>query len=109
MDTHGEVGFELVYDRVIAQFVLTPDSPVRWSLRNQLLWPFAGVMAVTLVLVSSVNGWLAARRATEQIQSQLSKIAETLKRPPFPLTESVLRQARSLSGAELVVTDSEGK
>jgi len=82
---------------------------VRWSLRNQLLWPFAGVMAVTLVLVSGVNAWLATRRATEQIQSQLSKIGETLKRPPFPLTESVLRQARSLSGAELVVTDAEGK
>jgi signal transduction histidine kinase len=82
---------------------------VRWSLRNQLLWPFAGVMAVTLVLVSGVNAWLATRRATEQIQSQLSKIGETLRRPPFPLTESVLRQARSLSGAELVVTDAEGK
>jgi signal transduction histidine kinase len=82
---------------------------VRWSLRSQLLWPFAGVMAVTLVLVSGINAWLATRRAEEQIQSQLSNIGETLKRPPFPLTESVLRQARSLSGAELVVTDVQGK
>ena len=47
-------------------------------------------MAVTLMLVSGVNAWLATRRATEQIQSQLSKIGETLKRPPYPLTESVL-------------------
>ena len=82
---------------------------MRWPLRYQLLWPFAGVMAVTLVLVSGVNAWLATRRAEEQIQSQLSNIGETLKRPPFPLTESVLRQARSLSGAELVVTDAQGK
>lgn len=66
-------------------------------------------MAVTLVLVSGVNAWLATRRAEGQIQSQLSNIGETLKRPPFPLTESVLRQARSLSGAELVVTDAKGK
>jgi hypothetical protein len=65
-------------------------------------------MAVTLVLVSGINAWLATRRAAEQIQSQLAKIGETLKRPPFPLTESVLRQARSLSGAELVVTDAKG-
>jgi signal transduction histidine kinase len=82
---------------------------VRWPLRNQLLWPFAGVMAATLVLVSGVNAWLASRRAAEQIESQLSNIGETLKRPPFPLTESVLKQARSLSGAELVVTDAESK
>ncbi|MFN0019794.1 MAG: sensor histidine kinase [Pirellulaceae bacterium] len=82
---------------------------MRWPIRNQLLWPFAGVMAVTLVIVSGVNAWLATRRAEEQIQTQLSNIGETLKRPPFPLTESVLRQARSLSGAELVVTDAGGK
>lgn len=82
---------------------------MRWSLRNQLLWPFAGVMAVTLVVVSGVNAWLATRRAEQQILSQLANIGESLKRPPYPLTESVLRQVRSLSGAELVVTDSAGK
>lgn len=82
---------------------------MRWPLRNQLLWPFAGVMAVTLVIVSGVNAWLATRRAEEQIQTQLLNIGETLKRPRFPLTESVLRQAKSLSGADLVVTDGQKK
>ena len=82
---------------------------MRWSIRNQLLWPFAGVMAATLVIVSGVNAWLATRRAEQQIQTQLSDVGETLKRPPFPLTESVLRQARGLSGAELVVTDANSK
>src|SRR5262245_21349191 len=82
---------------------------MRWSLRNQLLWPFAGVMAVTLVLVSGVNAWLAARRAEQQILAQLANIGETLRRPPYPLSESVLRQIRSLSGAELVVADAAGK
>ncbi len=66
-------------------------------------------MAVTLALVSGVNAWLATRRAEAQIQTQLANIGQTLKRPPFPLTESVLRQARSLSGTELVVMDMEGK
>lgn len=82
---------------------------MRWPIRNQLLWPYAGVMAVTLVIVSGVNAWLATRRAEEQIQTQLLNIGETLKRPRFPLTESVLRQAKSLSGADLVVTDSQKK
>lgn len=66
-------------------------------------------MAVTLVIVSGVNAWLATRRAEEQIQTQLLNIGETLKRPRFPLTESVLRQAKSLSGADLVVTDGQKK
>ncbi|MBC7852752.1 MAG: HAMP domain-containing histidine kinase [Pirellulaceae bacterium] len=82
---------------------------MRWPLHYQLLWPFAGVMALTLAVVSGVNAWLATRRAEEQIQSQLSNIGETLRRPPFQLTHSVLQQARGLSGAELVVTDSAGK
>lgn len=82
---------------------------MRWSLRNQLLWPFAGVMAVTLVLVSGVNAWLATRRAEEQIRTQLSNTGQTLQQLRFPLTESVLRQAKSLSGADLVVTDAQGK
>lgn len=81
---------------------------MRWSLRNQLLWPFAGVMAVTLVIVSGVNAWLATRRAEEQIQTQLSNTGQTLQQLRFPLTESVLRQAKSLSGADLVVTDAQG-
>ena len=82
---------------------------MRWPIRYQLLWPFAGVMAAALVLVSGVNAYLASRRAEEQIQSQLRNIAQTLQRPPYPLTESVLKQAGALSGAELVVTDSQGK
>jgi signal transduction histidine kinase len=66
-------------------------------------------MAVTLVIVSGVNAWLATRRAAEQIQTQLSNTGQTLQQLRFPLTESVLRQAKSLSGADLVVTDSQGK
>lgn len=81
---------------------------MRWPIRHQLLWPLTGVMVVALVAVSGTNAYLATRRAEQEIQAQLRNIAQTLRRPSFPLTESVLRQARSLSGAELIVTSQSG-
>lgn len=81
---------------------------VRWPLRNQILLPFAGVTVVTLVVVSVLNALLASRRTESQVAQQLYDVAETLRPSSFPLTETVLKQARGLSGAELVVLDDEG-
>ena len=82
---------------------------MRWPLRNQMLVPFAGVILAAVTLVSVLNAWLAAHRAERQLESQLRRIVATLQNPAFPLTESVLQQARGLSGAEFVVTEEAGR
>jgi signal transduction histidine kinase len=71
--------------------------------------PMAGVMLATVVVGSSVDAWLAGRRAQSQIRSQLRDIGQTLAGASFPLTDNVLRQMRGLSGAEFVVVDQGGK
>ncbi len=70
--------------------------------------PMACAMLVTVVAISILNAWLAGRRVLEGIQSQVHDMAETLVTASFPLTDSVLRQMRGLSGAEFVVADRSG-
>ncbi len=70
--------------------------------------PMAGAMLMTVVAISLLNAWLAGRRVLEGIQSQVHEMAGTLATASFPLTDSVLRQMRGLSGAEFVVVDRTG-
>jgi signal transduction histidine kinase len=82
---------------------------VRWSLRNQILLPMAGLMLVTLLGVSALNVYLAVQRTRSQIESQLREVTRTIAQASYPLTDNVLRQMRGLSGAELVVASEEGE
>ena len=84
-------------------------SPVRWSLRNQILLPMAGLMLVTLLGVSALNVYLAVQRTRNQIESQLRDVTRTIVEATFPLTDNVLRQMHGLSGAELVVVSESGQ
>jgi len=81
---------------------------MRWPLRNQILLSMMGVTLITLVAVSALNVVLSARVAGRQIERQLQDVARTLAESSFPLTDSVLRQMRGLSGAEYVLVDDSG-
>ncbi len=82
---------------------------MRWPLRYQILFPFAGVMLAVVVGVSLLDAYLAARRTQRQIEQQLQGVAQTLLEANFPLTEAVLKQTRGLSGAEFLLTDQQGR
>ena len=82
---------------------------MRWPLRFQILLPMAGVMVVTVSLVSGVSAYFAAHRTERQIEKQLRDVARTLSRSTFPLTDSVLQQMRGLVGAEFVLQDPAGE
>ncbi len=82
---------------------------MRWPIRNQILVPFSLAMLLVLVGVTALNAWLAARRSAQQIEQQLSGLAQTLTKTRFPLTDAVLGQMQALSGAEFVLMDPHGK
>ncbi len=82
---------------------------MRWPLRYQILLPFAGAMLLVVIGVTLLDAYLAAGRTQRQIERQLNEVAQTLLDANFPLTDSVLRQTRGLSGAEFVLTDQKGK
>lgn len=81
---------------------------MRWPLRNQIMLPMMGVMIGALVGVSVLNAYSSGRRAKQQIERQLRDVTKTLSESSFPLTGTVLRQMRGLSGAEFVVVDGAG-
>ncbi|HEY4231873.1 MAG TPA: HAMP domain-containing protein, partial [Lacipirellulaceae bacterium] len=82
---------------------------MRWPLRNQIMLPMAAVMVVTVFAVGGLGAWLAVRAAKARIESQIGEVAAIVDAASFPLTTPVLRQMKALSGAELIVVDSDGK
>jgi signal transduction histidine kinase len=84
-------------------------SNMRWTLRSQILIPFALVLIGAILTVSVVTAVLATQRSQRQIEEQLGSVAATLSDSSFPLTDAVLRQMRGLSGAEFNFSDLYGK
>ena len=79
---------------------------MRQPLHRQILLPMAGILLLTVAVVSALNAWLAAAQVQNQLESRLADVAQTLSASNFPLEATVLRQTRGLTGADFVVTDS---
>lgn len=80
-----------------------------WPLRYQIMLPMAAVILLTVVGLSVLNAYVAANRATAEIEQRLQSVAQTLADSTFPLTDSVLSQMRGLAGADFVLLDETGK
>lgn len=81
---------------------------MRWSIRNQILLPFAGVTLLSVLAATMAAAWLAAR-AQEQVQlAALQQVVGTLAQASFPINDTVLSQMRGLSGAHFVAVDARG-
>lgn len=86
------------------------ESPVmRRPLRNQIMLPMAGIMLLAVFVVAGLGAMLSARAAEDRIAAQLSSVARILEDSTFPLTDSVLRQMRALSGAEFIRMSKSGE
>ena len=82
---------------------------MRQPLRFQIMFPMLGLIFTALISVSALNAYLAAERASRQIERQLQGITHTLEQTNFPLTDTVLRQLRGLSGAEFILATKNGE
>lgn len=82
---------------------------MRWPLRHQIMLPMAGVMLLTIVAVGGIGAVLSVRATQSRIESQIAGVAQILEASNFPLTDAVLRQMESLSGAALVLVDRDGR
>ncbi len=78
---------------------------MRRPIRIQLLLPTLSVVILAIVLASGTSAYLGATQARRQQEESLHRIADTLAKGSFPLTERVLQQASQLSGAEIVFLD----
>lgn len=82
---------------------------MRWPLRNQIL----ARMLLLLILIAAaitfanIRSIITSNREAEL--SQLERIVKLVTTSRFPLTSSVLENMRSLSGAEFLLVDGQGK
>jgi signal transduction histidine kinase len=78
---------------------------MRWPIRNQIMYPLLAVALASLAAVGAVNMVLTERRTSQRVEQQIRGVVDVLMTSSFPLTSSVLRQMRDLSGAEFVWVD----
>jgi len=71
--------------------------------------PMASVMLLAVLLVAGMGTLVAVRETESRIDAQIQEVARIAAQANFPLTNSVLRQMRALSGAELIVADESGR
>lgn len=81
---------------------------MRWPIHRQILWPFAGVVALSVALLTGVAATRAARRSEDETRSRLQNTVETLARLEVPYTTAVLSNMRGFSGAHFVACDDAG-
>jgi signal transduction histidine kinase len=82
---------------------------MRRPLKYQLLVPWLAVTLAIVGTLSVVGAWLASQRVRSDLQRSLRESARTLVEANFPVEDSVLRQARRLSGATFVAVSDEGR
>jgi signal transduction histidine kinase len=82
---------------------------VRYPLQYQIMLPLGAVAAVSLLAVAIINARLATLGTQDAIDRQLQGVVRVLSTSSFPLTDTVLRQMRELSGAEFVLVGENGQ
>jgi signal transduction histidine kinase len=81
---------------------------MRWPIRNQIMYPLLAVALCSLAAVGAINALLTEHRTSQHIEAQIRGVIEVLTTSSFPLTDSVLRQMRDLTGADFVFRESSG-
>lgn len=82
---------------------------MRWSIRNQLLVPLAGIQLVVVLGISGLAAWRALARVQRDADNRLQELSAAVTAATYPLNEPVLRQLRGLSGAEFILRDAAGQ
>jgi HAMP domain-containing protein len=69
----------------------------------------AAIMLLAVIVLGGVGAFLSVRATKAAIAARIDGVAQILEQSNFPLTDAVLRQMGSLSGAEMVVVDDRGR
>lgn len=82
---------------------------VRWSIRSQILLPFAVVTLLVVAGATAGAAFLAARQQEQQTLDQLDRLVNTLGQASYPISDTVLEMMRGLSGAHFIAQNLAGK
>ena len=77
---------------------------MRWSIRNQILIPFAALQGIAVGVISVSAAWAAVARAERDAIARLDQVVVTLSSSSFPVRGAVLEQMKGLSGADFIAS-----
>ena len=80
---------------------------MRWPLRNQIFLPFAGLLTVSVILVTVVSAMYAARNSRQQKLQHLEAVTTSLGESGFPLAPTVVERIAPMIDGDVVVIDSQ--
>ncbi len=82
---------------------------MRWPLKYQIMAPMTVIMLGTILAVSMLQAYTAARQMRQRTATRLRHVTSTLASSPgFSLKGNVLQQMKGLAGAEFVLLDRRG-
>ena len=82
---------------------------MRWPLRNQIFLPFAGLLAVSVILVTVVSALYAARNSRQQKLQHLESVTTSLGESGFPLAPNVVERIAPMIDGDVVVIDTQSR
>lgn len=82
---------------------------MRWTIRTQILIPFAVVLLAAVALTAFSAAYVAAERAERDVNDRINRVMATLGRSDFPWSQNVVEMMRGLSRAEFVVWNADGE
>lgn len=82
---------------------------MRWSIRNQILLPFALIQTLAITVLSVILAMRATQSAEQDAERRLEAVVQTLSNARFPLHTTILEQMKGLSTADFVTADSAGR
>lgn len=76
---------------------------MRWPLRNQILGPVLLLLFATVGVLTGWNFLIASGIHQQRVEQNLREVSQFLSQASFPLNPSVLRDMKSLSGADFLL------
>lgn len=81
---------------------------MRSPLRTQIFWPIAGLLLLSVLLLTGISTWYAAVNSERQTRQHLQAVTDALGDASYPLTPEVVRRIGAMIGGDLVVCDADG-
>lgn len=82
---------------------------MRWPIRNQIFFPFAALLVVSVVVVALVAARNAAEQSRQQKLSHMRTVTSALGDASFPLTQDVAERIAAMIGGEVIVAEPSGR
>lgn len=82
---------------------------MQWPIRNQIFFPFALLLIISVSLVALVAAWNTSQQSRQQKLNHMQSVADALGDAQFPLTQDIVDRISAMVGGEVIVAGPSGQ